>query len=495
MLPRNKRNFLFIASVSTVVFLFGIFCLNDNDASGFRNLKLHKYFYDSESIANLFYFPSETLKERVRTTCYSLPNANDIAYNNIYWQVFEMPNTKLYLFSAHYDDRPIHDTPFIHILGEVTRKLNISELRCLFWYNQKKNALASPVESVIYLSSDLKRKVSFRRIASESVIISCRMPNVSHQRVPYAVGLIRKNTCGTINNNALKVHRKKDSRQKHFAVCMKGLQFPDDLSIKLVEWIELNKLFGAEFFSFYIYSAHENVEKVLKYYSDAGVAESLRITLPGTLPNINEVRQKFYEGVGDAWPHEYIPINDCYMRNMKNTDYIVVADLDELIVPLNSDSWLEMLQRLSLYNVSTLSFADLYFWDEVNKCDSSIPCYLHFMQRTLRAKKHFEDKTISHHYKSIHDTSKVVTVTHHFERVCFEKCKRYYVPIEEAQLQHYRKTCIFDITNKMCYQNFKKGSFVQNSLWKYRHKAVPAIQQVLEELNLLVSDNHTNYAT
>ena len=47
---------------------------------------------------------------------------------------------------------------------------------------------------------------------------------------------------------------------------MKGLNFPEeDISGRLVEWIELLLVLGADMIFFYKFSVHENVEKVLQY--------------------------------------------------------------------------------------------------------------------------------------------------------------------------------------------------------------------------------------
>ena len=51
--------------------------------------------------------------------------------------------------------------------------------------------------------------------------------------------------------------------KKKFAVCVKGLDFPDDdLSLKMIEWIEVLSAMGADKIFLYKLNVHENVEKV-----------------------------------------------------------------------------------------------------------------------------------------------------------------------------------------------------------------------------------------
>ena len=51
--------------------------------------------------------------------------------------------------------------------------------------------------------------------------------------------------------------------KKPFAVCCKGLYFPTvDLSLRLVEWIEVQRALGADKISLSILGVHPNIMKV-----------------------------------------------------------------------------------------------------------------------------------------------------------------------------------------------------------------------------------------
>ena len=52
-----------------------------------------------------------------------------------------------------------------------------------------------------------------------------------------------------------------------FGVCLKGLSFPaDDLSLKIMEWIETLKSLGAKRIFMYDLAIHENTRKIIDYY-------------------------------------------------------------------------------------------------------------------------------------------------------------------------------------------------------------------------------------
>ena len=56
---------------------------------------------------------------------------------------------------------------------------------------------------------------------------------------------------------------------------------PDDLTVRLAEWIELVDAMGADKIFLYKYEVHTNVEKLLKHYSRNGKIGLRPITLPG----------------------------------------------------------------------------------------------------------------------------------------------------------------------------------------------------------------------
>ena len=61
------------------------------------------------------------------------------------------------------------------------------------------------------------------------------------------------------------VYNKPDQPKKKFAVCVKGLNFPgQDISGRLVEWLELLLVLGADRIFLYKFDVHSNVEKVFR---------------------------------------------------------------------------------------------------------------------------------------------------------------------------------------------------------------------------------------
>src|SRR5699024_4051091 len=92
-----------------------------------------------------------------------------------------------------------------------------------------------------------------------------------------AVSLQARNSCDQVESvprNVLRVvHRPnigrstRQSTRRSIGVCVKAFRFATfDLSTRLVEWLELIRLLGADNVYFHVYSVNDNMRKVLEHY-------------------------------------------------------------------------------------------------------------------------------------------------------------------------------------------------------------------------------------
>ena len=89
------------------------------------------------------------------------------------------------------------------------------------------------------------------------------------------------------------------------------------------------------------------------------------MTLAGSQPN-DPVLANMYlyghapmeHGPQHLWGNQRLSVNDCFLRNMHKYKYIANIDDDEIIMPQNATSWLEMMEvveKMSLNEVGTLT--------------------------------------------------------------------------------------------------------------------------------------------
>ena len=166
--------------------------------------------------------------------------------------------------------------------------------------------------------------------------------------LPYAVSLVSQ-IC-EVPQNILPV--KNDSlstvHSDVFGVCVPPLHEPFDDALKLVENIEVNRLFGAKHFMFYNYSSGPSVGKILRSYAKDGVAEIIKWNLPLKIKsNIH------YFG-------QLMAINDCLYRLSSKVGYILFADLDEIAVPRKHENWNRLIKYVTK-NGNWTSFGSFNF--------------------------------------------------------------------------------------------------------------------------------------
>ena len=152
--------------------------------------------------------------------------------------------------------------------------------------------------------------------------------------IPFAVSIALNEPCAE-PLHSLPVLPASRIVQRNFTVCVAPLHFLHSVAYQLVEWIELNRILGAEFFVFYSYSLVDKDKQVLDYYSKQGLAE----VHPWTL--VIEKRLVHYFA-------QMAALNECITRHQSDTKFIAVFDLDEFIIPRTSSdiTWYDMLKKL-----------------------------------------------------------------------------------------------------------------------------------------------------
>ena len=99
---------------------------------------------------------------------------------------------------------------------------------------------------------------------------------------------------------------------------------------QLVDFIETNRLFGANHFTIYNTTSSGMVDKYLSYYIKKKIVTIIQWNLPIPQEDIH------YFG-------QLASIGDCLYRNIYQSKYIAFMDLDEVIVPRKGSNWDQIL--------------------------------------------------------------------------------------------------------------------------------------------------------
>lgn len=462
---------------------------------------------------------------------YEFPNLFDLEYNNVYWQQLRSSNGTFYFYGAYYDDRwrggPL---PVVRILAMIDR-IKPPPLNCLLWFD----GISGPIVSqASYTYGWYPKWGNYKDGLLQPWIITCKIPRIrgwpkkatfsssssyssSSSGLPFpsingpgqpsyapdSVSLV-ENRCDKAHNN-LRVINNRPPVKQDFAVCVKGLDFlHDDLSVRVIEWIELLKLLGAKKIFLYELEIHSNLSKVVQHYQREGIVELTPITLPGYQPNLPGFRHLYLKNKLTAKrQNELIPYNDCLYRNLYSYSYLALLDIDEVIMPLQHDDWpslMKVVEQESLkeknYSRASYNVRNVYFLDDLGVGERQmkhtghepgIPSYLHMLQHVYRSKNYTKP---GQYVKCFHNTERVVSLHNHFPLNCFGSCTTYSVDPSLAHLQHYRKDCVGPLKDA-CKTDFRMYTTRDTTIWKYKDQLTENSNAVLKQLGFFENTDFT----
>ncbi|XP_076761778.1 uncharacterized protein LOC143429849 [Xylocopa sonorina] len=429
-------------------------------------------------------------KAKGNDSCSSLkyPSIYDIEFNNVYWQTMRTSNGTFQLFGAFYDRRKLSRIgPAIRIVGMIDRIEPTVKTHCQLWYDGEREPKV--VETLEYKYIWYPKWGNYKQGIYQPYVIACKIPQ-SHwlKGPPASVSMVEK-PCDTPSNN-LRVIYNKPEHKKDFAVCVKGLDFlHEDLSVRLVEWIELITLLGADKIFFYQLQVHPNVTKVLDYYQSLGKVHVTPLTLPGGQPNVPAFQHMYLtKKTNHKRQNELIPYNDCLYKHMYEYEYIALLDVDEVIMPVKDGTWQDLMKRVlkkafKIRNETRASYnvRNVYFLDDLLHSHGyfkDIPKYMHMLQHVYRSKNFTKP---NQYIKCFHNPERVVTLHNHFPLACLGAgCTSYPIETEDAQLQHYRADCVKSL-KKTCVE-YRENSVLDTTIWRYKDRLVERVTRTLETL-------------
>ena len=162
------------------------------------------------------------------------------------------------------------------------------------------------------------RQIFWFHNSPKPLMLSCKIPESHRDQVPSSVSLVEgkcdiATTNLRITYNQLPVGETKGD----FAVCVKGIDYVDNLSDRLTEWIELVSALGADKIFMYDLGVHPRVSQLLRFYSGRGLVEVTPLSLPGHFPSIPGLTNLYLKArKQNKRQNELIPYNDCFYRNM-----------------------------------------------------------------------------------------------------------------------------------------------------------------------------------
>lgn len=424
----------------------------------------------------------------------------DIRWNNNHWQNPE--NSGLFLYSAFYDFRMkaaySYGHSFIRILAmHDGSDCSVCQYYCHIWFGNNTNSpivVASEMKEIWHPDWDSDLHHEIYRPYLLSCIFPKKLEKLRRSKIRAWVSLSKK-PCSTTSTYVPIQHfdtfgtsdSAKNSFKKDFVICVKPIDFYEDFSKKLVEWIEINLLLGINNIHIYKFKAHPNVDKVLNYYKEYGIVNVTATTLAGNQPNFPIERSAFLKR--NLWQkrrNELLPYNDCFYKHLYSHKYVIPIDIDELIVPTKQRDLQEMVKyledsddfKVTLKMYASFSVRNAYFFESIPADQLTITdvAESYFLKHICRSSNF---SVGSKSMKSLVRTDAALTVFNHYVLDTLPGVGRSHeIPVELVQMNHYRSRCPLDMSDD-CKNNFLKYTQQDTILWKYK--------QVLKVLNKTVN--------
>ncbi|GFR01611.1 glycosyltransferase family 92 protein [Trichonephila clavata] len=401
------------------------------------------------------------------------------------WQKFE--KYPLFIYSAYKDNRKL-DNKCIRItaLSEGTFSKRVF---CKIWFrNHEPSVVEAKVDELWISVWDYANPNEYFR----PLLLSCPF---AKRFKPIAVSLISK-PCQKSNNVFWFNSTKSSGKRKNFVVCLKPLNFQINFSLKLLEWLELQFILGADRIAIYKYHLHPRTFEVLKSYEKSKLVTIIDHSLPGN----NSMKFDKLENLSsrDIWQkrrHEMLVYNDCFYRHIDSYKYVINLDLDEAIIPLKHNSWMELLNYVRnktsrIFPSASISVPNVYFFDGFgDKSNSPVPKYFHMLRHLWRS-ANFTPPGFAQ--KSFFPTQYALTVSNHYALRSLYSGMRTNTVINKnlAQMHHYRASCPPKM-KKECEENYMKFRAKDTTLLRFKERLIEKVSSKIKELNL--TDSFINY--
>ncbi|KAM6954453.1 uncharacterized protein FYW47_013416 [Aplochiton taeniatus] len=200
----------------------------------------------------------------------------------------------------------------------------------------------------------------------------CKNPPAACGSVTHVTVSTHSNISDSLEQTFLPIQNqeKKETFPYNFTVCVSNLFGGYNNVLQFVQTMELYKLLGVQRVTIYNTSCGPDLERVLLHYRDEGTVEVVQwpidkflIPSKGCYYNIHPGDIHYYG--------QLTTLNDCIYRNMYQTKYLLLHDIDETIMPYQHANLHELMDHFQTQNPGVAVFGIRSFVFPKTQADSS----------------------------------------------------------------------------------------------------------------------------
>lgn len=288
-----------------------------------------------------------------------------------------------------------------------------------------------------------QRRVNFTRLIAP-FLVSCQVP--IEMEAPDFVSF--SNESCKMQGKRYRVENRESTTKNFVTVCVKPMEFPTDISVKFLGWMEMNLILGASKFDIFVHEVHKNLSNILDWYARKKIADIRSPQYLDEHPKNNLYMKRKYEVIF------YL---DCFYRNRYYSEYILPIDIDEVIIPRKVYTWKELISGFEKY--ISYSFINVYY---VTSNSSKIP----YFTSTYRGSY----SSVGRSEKSFLTSDYTLTLYNHNFIGSLKPTKsvgrNLHISTNDAQMNHYKSHCNRTLLVE-CVRIFKK-EFYDPLIVKYK---------------------------
>jgi hypothetical protein len=328
-----------------------------------------------------------------------------------------VPSLNLKLYSAYYENRKKFKGPSVCVLGRgAVKKIKKIDVYALvkFTTNSTPECLGPSHCSALNEASGF---------LYHTVKYCFKLSNSNHV---LSVALTVDKNCSSLSP-PVEVY-KDYMKPKRLGLC---LQTPiyKATNQSLIQYIEMYRLLGVEVFTMYTRIPKDTYSSVIDDYVTDGILEFIQ------WPKEIKIWSNYQHYVG-----QMLAFNDCLYRNVHRVEYLVVADLDEILVPRSSNTLTELIDSFKKPKTEIFYFLNT-FYTHNGTTNTSKPFYFDKLYRPACVYR------VYHRSKYIVKPAAVDRINIHWA-LQINNRRRFVVPQLMGTLNHYRKKVSKDCKNR-----------------------------------------------
>uniref|UniRef100_A0A8D0HSE8 Glycosyltransferase family 92 protein n=1 Tax=Sphenodon punctatus TaxID=8508 RepID=A0A8D0HSE8_SPHPU len=246
-----------------------------------------------------------------------------------------LTDNRTFIIAPYFDNR---ERKMTRVIGIVHHK-EVRQLYC--WYCCQPDGEIYVSRALINVHSD---RFGFPYVTAD---LLCLEPISCHPRY-MSIDWSDKGAIGQLPRFEIQ-NRKADISPVEFTVCISTMFGEYNNVLQFIQSMEMYKILGVQRVMIYKNRCSKLMEKVLAFYIAEGIVE----IIPWPITSYLKVSLMWHytdDGTDICYYGQIVALNDCIYRNMYRSKYVLLNDIDEIILPSKNPDWKSMMSSLEKQN-------------------------------------------------------------------------------------------------------------------------------------------------